>query len=256
MRLYAFHGGGERGDIAVFDPFHPDVGTKVDIPYFFYLVQHPEGNVLFDSGGHKDLISDPQRRLGDTEDALTLRMKPGDDVVSQLAAVGIQPSDVGHVVHSHLHYDHSGGIESFPDAAFYIQRRELQVAFWPPPYQQDLYVRADFDHPVRWVDLTGRCDIFGDGRVVVFPTPGHTAGHQSMIVKLVGGSVILVGDAAYLPRNMELGVLPAIVWSPDAMVDSWQVLEQVRVDNDARLIFTHDLDWRRTVRVAPDQWYE
>jgi N-acyl homoserine lactone hydrolase len=91
---------------------------------------------------------------------------------------------------------------------------------------------------------------------VIFPTPGHSPGHQSMVVKLEHQTLILVGDAAYLPRNMELGVLPAIVWSPDAMVDSWQILEQVKADNDAELIFTHDLDWKTKTRVAPDEWYE
>lgn len=256
MKLYAFHGGGERADMSVFDPFHPDVGTQVDIPYFFYLVEHPDGNVLFDSGGHIDLITDPHGRLGEIADAFVLTMKEGDDVVSRLAEVGVEPGDVQHVVHSHLHYDHAGGIEFFPDATFYVHRRELQAAFWPPSYQQDLYVKADFDHPVRWKDLSGRHDIFGDGRVVIFPTPGHSPGHQSMVVKLDGQTLVLVGDAAYLPRNMELGVLPAIVWSPDAMVDSWQILEQVRADNDAQFIFTHDLDWRTKTRVAPAEWYE
>jgi N-acyl homoserine lactone hydrolase len=256
MRLYAFHGGGERADMSVFDQFHPEVGTKVEIPYFFYLVQHPEGNVLFDSGGHRDLITDPHGRLGEIANDFVLTMKEGDDVVSQLAGAGVEPGEVQHVVHSHLHYDHDGGIEFFPDATFYVHRRELQAAFWPPPYQQDLYVKADFDHPVRWKDLSGRHDIFGDGRVVIFPTPGHSPGHQSMLVKLDQRSLILVGDAAYLPRNMELGVLPAIVWSPDAMVDSWQILEQVKADNHAELIFTHDLDWQTKTRVAPAEWYE
>jgi glyoxylase-like metal-dependent hydrolase (beta-lactamase superfamily II) len=256
MRLYAFHGGGERADMAVFDPFHPDVGTSVDIPYFFYLITHPDGNVLFDSGGHRDLITDPHGRLGEIADAFVLTMQEGDDVVSRLAEIGVEPGDVPHVVHSHLHYDHSGGIEFFPDATFYVHRREMQAAFWPPSYQQDLYVKADFDHPVRWEVLKGRHDIFGDGRVVIFPTPGHSPGHQSMVVKLEHQTLILVGDAAYLPRNMELGVLPAIVWSPDAMVDSWQILEQVKADNDAELIFTHDLDWKTKTRVAPDAWYE
>jgi glyoxylase-like metal-dependent hydrolase (beta-lactamase superfamily II) len=77
-----------------------------------------------------------------------------------------------------------------------------------------------------------------------------------MVVKLDQQTLILVGDAAYLPRNIELGVLPAIVWSPDAMVDSWQILEQVKADTDADFIFTHDLDWQSKTRVAPTAWYE
>src|SRR2546423_3396791 len=77
MKLYAFHGGGEIGDMAIFDPFAPDVGTKINIPYFFYLIRHPQGNVLFDTGGHPDLIDNPRARLGAAADAFELIMRRG-----------------------------------------------------------------------------------------------------------------------------------------------------------------------------------
>jgi glyoxylase-like metal-dependent hydrolase (beta-lactamase superfamily II) len=256
VRLYAFHGGGEFADISMFDPFHPEVGTRVEVPYFFYLVQHPQGNVLFDTGAHPALATEPRSRIGAAADAFEVAMEESDGVVAQLATVGLEPRDVEHVAHSHLHYDHAGGIEFFPHASFYVQRRELQFAHWPPVYQRELYVRADFDHAVRWVELTGEHDIFGDGRVVLVPTPGHSAGHQSLLVRLDGTTVILLADAAYSPRNLELRALPGIVWSPDAMVDSWERLERLRDRHDAELLFTHDLDWREKTRVAPDQWYE
>lgn len=257
LRVYAFHGGGEIADMSVFDPFHPDVGKKVDIPYFFYLVQHPRGNLLFDTGGHPALARDPRSRLGDAADAFEVTMTEDDDVVSQLAAAGFQPSDVGHVALSHLHYDHAGGIEFFPIARFYAQRRELEFAHWPPVYQREIYVRADFEHPVDWVELEGEFDIFEDGRVLLFPTPGHTAGHQSLLIRLDDErAVILVADAAYLARNIELQVLPAIVWSPDSMVASWQRIRAVQRRHHAELIFTHDLEWEQKTRVAPEVWYE
>ena len=63
-------------------------------------------------------------------------MRQGDDVVSQLAMGGFSPSDIDHVVLSHLHYDHAGGMEYFPNAQFYAQRRELEFAHWPPVYQR------------------------------------------------------------------------------------------------------------------------
>jgi N-acyl homoserine lactone hydrolase len=257
VRIYAFHGGGEIADMSVFDPFHPDVGTKVEIPYFFYVVVHPQGNVLFDTGGHPSLIDNPRERLGDAADAFEVTMKDGDDVVSQIATAGFEPSQIDHVVLSHLHYDHAGGIEFFPGALFYAQRRELEFAHWPPVYQREIYLRPDFDHPVEWVELEGDHDLFEDGRVLIFPTPGHTAGHQSILVRLADErAVILVADAAYLPRNIEENVLPGIVWSPEAMVRSWQRIRALARRHGADLLFTHDLEWPRKTKVAPQEWYE
>ncbi len=256
MKLHALHCGGEAADISVFDVFHPDLGTQVTIPWFAYLVEHPSGNVLFDNGSHPDLMHDPAKRLGPAAEAFHVLMKEGDDIVSQLATIGVSPSDVEHVALSHLHYDHAGGTEFFPDATFYIQERELQFAYWPPVYQRAIYVKADFDHDVAWKELEGEYDVFGDGKVVLFPTPGHTAGHQSMLVRLPGRTVILVADAAYLPRNMEENVLPAVVWSPDAMVSSWRIIEDLQRRENAELIFTHDLDYQTKTKIAPDAYYE
>jgi N-acyl homoserine lactone hydrolase len=255
MKLHAFHCGGELADMSIFDPFHPEVGTQVRIPYFAYLVEHPDGLVLFDSGAHPDLIDEPAKRLGAAAEAFEVVMEKGDDIVSQLDAVGVSPGEVAHVAHSHLHYDHAGGVEFFPDATFYVQERELQFAYWPPVYQREVYLKADFDHDVAWMELDGVHDVFGDGKVVLFPTPGHTAGHQSMLVRLPGRSVILVADAAYLPRNMELNALPALLWSPDAMVASWRVIRKWERRENAELIFTHDLDFERKTKLAPSEFY-
>jgi N-acyl homoserine lactone hydrolase len=259
MRLYAFHCGGERADMAAFDPFDPDVGTTIDIPYFFYLITHERGNVIFDSGAHPGLATDPRARLGDEADNWEILMGPDDDVVSRLATLGLGPADVTHVLQSHLHYDHAGGVGFFPRAEVYVHRDELAFAHDPPVYQDGLYVRADFDLPtVRWHEVEGEHDVFGDGKLVLFPTPGHCKGHQSLIVRLEGQTVILVADAAYLVEKMRARALPAaaVAWSPDAMVASWERIEGLERELDAALIPTHDLSFRERIRLAPEAWYQ
>src|SRR6266566_7342941 len=76
MKMYAFHCGGEKTLRSVFDPFDPDCGATIHPPYFFYLIRHPEGDVLFDNGAHPGLISDPRGRLGAAADLYDIVMAP------------------------------------------------------------------------------------------------------------------------------------------------------------------------------------
>jgi glyoxylase-like metal-dependent hydrolase (beta-lactamase superfamily II) len=254
VRLFAFNLGTEIVDMANFDPLGPEVGTKVHTPYFAYLIEHQRGYVLFDTGAHSRFITEEGSAPPTTGPRIIMRGH--EHVVARLESLGIAPADVGHVVLSHLHIDHAGGLESFPDALTYVQRRELEFAHWPPVYQRPFYVPGDFAGPRAWSELSGTFDLFGDERLILFSTPGHSAGHQSMLVRLPGRPVILVGDAAYSPRNLEQRVLPAIVWSPDATVESWDKIERWRDRHDALLIFTHDLMWRTGTRLGPAEWYE
>lgn len=132
MKMYAFHCGGGKTLRSVFDPFDPDCGATIHPPYFFYLIQHPDGDVLFDCGANPELITDPRSRLGDAADLYDIVMAPGDDVASRLDTLGIDAGDIGHVVQSHLHYDHCGGLEFLTGAAVYVQKEELPFAYWPP----------------------------------------------------------------------------------------------------------------------------
>jgi glyoxylase-like metal-dependent hydrolase (beta-lactamase superfamily II) len=257
MRLYAFHCGTERADWAVFDPFDERVGQKVLNPYFVYVVSHPRGWVLIDTGLHPEMRRDPRAHLGPAADSFVIeRLDSDDDVVSKLAMLGLKPTDVHHVVQSHLHFDHAGGLHAFGHATIYVQAAELPFAYWPPVYQRGIYVKADFDHPLRWKELSGEHDLFGDGRIVLFPTPGHTPGHQSILLRLDGGNIILIIDAHYLVSKMRQRLLTSVVWNPDAMVASWLRIEDLEERNGAELISTHDPEFATKVRLAPDAWYE
>src|ERR1700704_3601002 len=105
MRLYAFHCGTERSDWAVFDPFDERVGEKILSPYFLYLVSHPRGWVLIDTGLTSALRADPHAYLGAMADSFFVeRLAEDDHVVSKLGMLGLEPSDVEHVVQTHLHF--------------------------------------------------------------------------------------------------------------------------------------------------------
>jgi N-acyl homoserine lactone hydrolase len=256
MRLYAFHCGTERSDRAVFDPFDERVGEKILSPYFFYLVSHPQGWVLIDTGLHPGLRTNPHARLGAMADSFFVeRLAADDDVANKLSMLDLRPADVQHVVQTHLHFDHAGGLERFGHATVYVQAAELPFAHWPAVYQRGLYVRADFDHPLQWRELAGDYDLFDDGRILLVATPGHTPGHQSVLVRLDGGTVILLGDAHYTVEKMRDRLLPSVVWSPDAMVASWNRIEELERRHGAELVSTHDPNFETRVRLAPGAWY-
>ena len=164
MRLYAFHCGGEQSMRSLFDPNDPDCGAPMLVPYFFFLIQHAGQNILFDTGMHPMSISDPARHFGEHADSYPLVMAPGDDAVSLLATVGVAPDDVGHIVQSHLHYDHAGGLTLFKRATVHLHRVELPFALWPPVYQRNppQFIRHEFESITSWHEIEGDCDILGE----------------------------------------------------------------------------------------------
>ncbi|MGH2872307.1 MAG: N-acyl homoserine lactonase family protein [Solirubrobacteraceae bacterium] len=256
MRLYALHCGGDLMDMAAFDPFDAEVGTRVYNPYFMYVIRHPQGTVLFDTGAHPALRTNPRSRLGDAAADFDMRLSPDDQIERRLAAVGLTPRDIDVVIASHLHFDHAGGLGWLTHAPILVQREELAFARDPPVYQKLIYVQDDFGMALDWHELEGDHDVFGDGRLMLIPTPGHTRGHQSLLVRLKHQAVFLLADAAYLLAKMRSRSLPGILWSPDATVASWDRIEQIERSESARLITTHELDYETSVKLAPGAWYE
>jgi len=151
--------------------FFPDraPGTRMTIPVSSYLLIHPNGRVLLDPGVHCHAITDPIGRLGERRAIrLTVRSQVGDDVVSQLARVGMRPADITYVINSHVHVDHRGGNEFFPQATLLVQRRAMERARSP----DNPYDPQDFDHPLTYHLIDGDYDLFGDGHLVL--STSHT----------------------------------------------------------------------------------
>src|SRR6266436_8214293 len=145
-------------------------GSRATVPVICFLIAHPQGHVLVDTGVHRQALTDPVGRLGEGRAArFTLRSSPSDEMVNQLALLGLTPEHVRYVVNSHFHFDHCGGNEFFPRSAFLVQRPEMDAA---RQVQAGVTMRyspspIDFDHPLDYQLLDGERDIFGDGQVVL-----------------------------------------------------------------------------------------
>jgi glyoxylase-like metal-dependent hydrolase (beta-lactamase superfamily II) len=230
---------------------------EITIPIPFFLVEHPEGNLLFDGGLQLEACTDPEGYFG--EHILTV-MKPrvaeDQHVLAQLEAVGVEPGSIRYVVQSHLHFDHAGAVGHFPEAEFLVHRREHEYAY-DPHWFVDGYKRSDFDRPrVRWreVDLgheNPELDLYGDGAVRLIFTPGHSPGLLSMLVELPDtGPVILAGDAADTAAHYHHRAMPGLYVDGAEVVRSIDRLHRLETESGCSLvIFGHDLEQWRTLKL-------
>jgi glyoxylase-like metal-dependent hydrolase (beta-lactamase superfamily II) len=223
-------------------------GEKRDgvLPVPSWLIEHPDGLVLFDAGLHGDLQRSSDR-LGDLAGLLVIDFPEGEDVAARLAEREIRASDVTHVVFSHLHFDHAGGTHQLPDARLVVQQAEWDAGCDDADPNADIYNRDDFDlgHEVERID--GVHDVFGDGRIVCVPTPGHTAGHQSLRVELESGPVVLTSDCVYVASMLDDMIVPRFGFDFDQQRASMRELQRLRDTEGCRLLFGHDEDQFRSL---------
>jgi glyoxylase-like metal-dependent hydrolase (beta-lactamase superfamily II) len=215
---------------------------RVKIPIPSFLIEHPKGRVIFDTGLHRELQTS-SARIGELANFFQVHYQAGEELGAHLRLHQIDPERIDYMINSHLHFDHVGGNADLPNAKMIIQRREWDAADDPELVRRNGYNRADFDlgHQLRLID--GEHDLFGDGTVMCIPTYGHTAGHQSLRVRLDHGEFVLTADSCYMRKVLEEMVLPPFAHDFDAM---WQVIERFRSmeRSGAHLIFGHD----------PSQW--
>ena len=228
----------------------PGVRHVVEVPTF--LIRHDRGTVLFDTGMDCHAQQDPVGRLGKRMAAMfTLRAGPHENVIDQLATLGLKPADVTHVINSHFHFDHCGCNTVFPHATFIVQRAEMEMARSPGGRSNPAYNSADWDHPFDYRLVDGEHDVFSDGTLVLIPTAGHTPGHQSLRVRAAPDVVfVLTADACYSRAHLDREVIPRAVWNVKTMLDSYSRLRALEERWGCHLIFGHDPDqWARMRRV-------
>ena len=235
-RLYVI----DCGDRTVTDlsPWTPglNVGRPGDFVDTCYLLRHGGEWMVWDTGIADAVFAAPSKESNAWHRDTTL--------VSELAKLGVAPADVKYVAVSHSHPDHIGNVELFPKATLLVQKAEYE---WP---NQDGSVRFLPSHPVK--KLEGDYDVFGDGTVMLIATPGHTPGHQSLLVKLPRNcSVLLSGDAVHLKDNWDARRVPSINFDKDKSAASMQRLADLIAETHAQLWINHDKPQAATMKRPP-----
>jgi N-acyl homoserine lactone hydrolase len=234
----------------------------MEIPVVAFLVEHPgAGPLLIDTGLHASVAVQPSQAFGRFGGLIykDVKMDPSQAVPAQLRERGMQPSDVGVVIMTHLHSDHASGIAEFPDSTFVLSDKEWEAASSGGQFQG--YFQRQFDHAFdyRTLDFDGpdadsfatfgrSFDLFGDGSVRLVFTPGHTRGHLSVVLRLAGREILVAGDAIYTMRSLRESHMPHVMADEHLLRRSLREIQLYAKETpEALIIAGHDMEQWRTL---------
>jgi len=237
LRVYALDCGRiDFKDMSAFsDTFEYD-GQSGSIVVPCFLVRHPHGTLLWDLGLGDQLKGRP--RTGSTQG---VNMHVETTLSEQLGALGVAPADITYLAFSHLHGDHTGNANAFASATWILNRVELAWAEGKPtpfavdPETFDAYRRVH----TRMIDSD--YDVFGDGSVRILKAPGHTPGHQVLLLRLAhSGPLILAGDLYHVRADRAHRRVPSFNVDRAATLASYDRVERIVENTHARLVIEHD----------------
>jgi N-acyl homoserine lactone hydrolase len=235
-------GQGRAADMSRWTPGE-NVNVPMDVVDNCYLIHHTtQGYMLWDTGVTDAIVGKPE---GAPPANGAPNWRKPKALAAQLEQLGVKPSDIKYVAVSHSHPDHIGNVEMFPQSMLLVQKAEYD---WPGANNTP---RFKPEHPVKKLD--GDYDVFGDGSATILSTPGHTPGHQSLLVKLPKtGAVILSGDAAHFKENFDKRRVPGGNTNKEQTLASMQRLADVMQKEKAQLWINHDKAQRESLKLAPE----
>src|SRR5262245_59330933 len=248
LRLYVFENGSIRGlDPKLFN-FTREELKEVDFTNTSYLVVHPRGTLMFDSGAVED--SHCKSDGTPVTEGIMTATKP---LLPQLASAGYKPSDIDYFALSHYHSDHTANANAFANAIWIVQKAERDFMFSDKPQGiiQPAQYSALRNAKIELLNDTDY-DVFRDGTVVVKSAPGHTPGHQVLFVRLPKtGPVLLAGDLYHYPDERTTGRIPTFEFNAEQSKVSRAKIEAFIKQTGAKLWIEHDIATHAKLPKAP-----
>lgn len=216
-----------------------------------YLVVHPKGMLLYDTGLNDRLVGRPlYENVLDGYAQIKFNTLSG-----QLADIGVTSANIDYLVLSHYHWDHIGNAGDFARSTWLVYKGDRDHMFSSAARADPWFSQYSALESSKTVLLSGDHDVFGDGTVVVLATPGHTEGHCSLLVRLKKtGPVVLSGDLYHYAEERELKRMPEEERTTGT-VESRQKVEELLRRTGAQLWIGHSMEFFRTVRKSP-AWYD
>jgi glyoxylase-like metal-dependent hydrolase (beta-lactamase superfamily II) len=230
--------------------------TEMTTPCF--LIVHPRGTLMWDVGEIADSAMPADGSPG-KQGAFTVT-KP---LLPQLAALGYKPADITYLALSHYHGDHVANANAFAGSTWLVQKVEREAMFAPRP--ADSKAKGSNAPNTNFFGALEKSkttlinnedhDVFGDGKVVIKFSPGHTPGHQSLFLKLAKtGPVLLSGDLYHYPEELTLKVVPSFDFNKEQTAQSRASIEEFVKKNKAQLWIQHDSAAGAKLKKAPEYY--
>ncbi|WP_233531466.1 N-acyl homoserine lactonase family protein [Paenibacillus alkalitolerans] len=214
------------------------------VPVSAYLIEHPKGRVIVDAGWHEDIRTKPKEHFGeDLYQFIEYRLPEGSSLREQLAAKGFAPRDIDAVVMSHLDEDHISGLELLIGAKkFLVSEPEWKnVASYKEKWFKGVSFETFEPESIPYGPYRLGKDLFGDGLVYLVLTPGHTAGHVSVLARVEAGWLLLVSDAGYAEKSWQELILPGFTFDERQALDSLKWVREFSQREDCvAAIANHD----------------
>ena len=221
-----------------------------------FLVMHPGGLLLFDTGLKDDLVGRPiyENMMGSSGQLKFTTLR------SELAKIGVAPAAITYLALSHSHWDHVGNANDYAASTWLARKAEFDFMFGPNSTRSTVFQIGRNNYAAlaqaRTQYIDGEYDVFGDGRVVLLSTPGHTPGHQCLYVKLAQtGGVVISGDMYHYTQERKLGRMAVQEQNNADSHASRRKIEDFLVRTNSQLWISHAIDWFRDSVKAPG-WYE
>jgi N-acyl homoserine lactone hydrolase len=252
LRLYVFDCGVIKGlDPGLFN-FKPGELAETELAVPCYLIVDPQGTLMWDVGAIPDsAFRDDHTPVtqGYFTSTRTLR--------SQLAEIGYTPSDITYLGLSHYHGDHVANANEFAGATWLVRQVERDAMFAEkPPALSDPNNYNLLKNSKTFILTTDEYDVFGDGRVIIKSAPGHTPGHQVLILKLAKtGNVMLAGDLYHYPEERKLNRVPSFEFNREESLASRAMIEDYVKRTHTQLWIEHDFVGNSKLKKSPE-YYE